>query len=378
MNTYRFAIALLACGLISFGAFAADSAASAPEPFRGHDENSNLVIDYTDLDSLLDMVVLDTGRSTREKADDIHAKTGTRMKAKINRATANEGNRFYYEIFKGNDKNLQTLRNIRSRLESIPLQVPLEKFSRHEQLAYWLNLYNITLLGEIAAEYPSVDLERMLTGRKSILDKELLNIAGVPLSLNDIQFTILKSNYDANPLIIYGLYQGNIGGPNIRKKAYTGKRVYADLIDNALEFVNSNRGTQSKNENVFRVSSLYDRNRNFFTAFDADLKAHLLDYLEGQQHAQLLAASSIEPVISDWMVTDLFGSYRDPAGSIANNSAALMGASRTGSSAKFQSGAPAVSRYSPAVMERLDELNAKAEKESTGAAMSEQAEDRVD
>ena len=372
MNTYRLAILLLAGGLASFGAFADDGTSSVPEPFRGFDENSKLVIDYTDLNSLLDMVVLDTGRSTRKKADDIKAKTGTRMKAKINRETANEGNRFYYEIFKDNEQNLQTLANIRARLVSIPLQVPLEKFSRDEQLAYWLNLYNITILGEIASKYPSVDLEKMLTGRRSLLDKDLLDIAGVTLSLNDIQYTILKQNYDANPLIIYGLYQGNIGGPNIRKRAYTGKHVYADLIENALEFVNSNRGTMSKSEQVFRVSSLYDRNRVFFANFDADLRAHVLDYLEGQQRAQLTAATSIEPVISDWMVTDLFGSYRDPAGSIANNSAALMGASRTGSSAKFQSGAPALSRYSPAVMERLKELEEKRQKPRSGTVTVEE------
>jgi hypothetical protein len=36
------------------------------------------------------------------------------------------------------------------------------------------------------------------------------------MSLDDIQFTILRQNYDNDPLIIYGLYQGNIGGPNIR------------------------------------------------------------------------------------------------------------------------------------------------------------------
>ena len=224
MNKIYSIVTLLVCGVFSVTT-AASNTSTVPELFHGFDANSNLVIDYTDLDSLLDAVVLDTGRSTRAKADPNHAKTGTRMKAKVNLYTVSEGNRFYYEIFKDNDQNQQTLANIRARLESIPLAVPLEKFSRDEQLAYWLNLYNITVIGEIARIYPTNDLRKVLTGKKSFLSRKLLNVAGVPLSLDDIQFTILKQNYDGNPLVIYGLDPGNIGGPSIRKNAYTGKYV---------------------------------------------------------------------------------------------------------------------------------------------------------
>jgi len=71
-------------------------------------------------------VVLNTGRSDRKKADPIRAQTGTRMKNKVNRATVNEGNRFYYEVFENSPDNQQTLHKIRTRLDSIPSVVPLE------------------------------------------------------------------------------------------------------------------------------------------------------------------------------------------------------------------------------------------------------------
>lgn len=358
----RFVVLIfLVCTFISLGAVA-----DVPEPFRGFDANSKYKIDYTDLESLFEMVVLDTGRSTREKASDAQAKTGTRMKAKVNRYTINEGNRFYYQLFKDNEANQQTLLQIQERLESIPLAVPLEKFSRDEQLAYWLNLYNITVLVEVAKVYPERDLSDLLVGKRSILSKKLLDVAGVPLSLDDIQFTILKQNYDSDPLIMYGLYQGNIGGPSIRKHVYTGKYVYGDLIDNAMEFINSNRGTVSRNESVFRVSTLYERNKVYFADFDKDLSAHLMTYLEGKQRGELQTATTIEADIYDWTVTDIFGSQRDPAGSISNNSAALMGFARGSSSANAVPGAATGARYSPAVLERLNELNRKQEQSRTG------------
>ena len=189
---------------------------------------------------------------------------------------------------------------------------------------------------------------------------------------------ILKQNYDSNPLVIYGLYQGNIGGPNIRKAAYSGKYVYGDLIDNALEFINSNRGTEGKSKKVFRASSLYARNSAFFGDFEADLKEHLLTYLEGEEKSELRTAKTIRTDISDWTVTDLYGSSRDLAGSFGTNNAALVGAVGGGNPSRYTAKAGAVSRYSPAVVEHLNELNRKREEEKTGKVTIEEMGQAVD
>ena len=351
--------------IIIFGLFANSLTASAVDPappdvFQRHDPYSNLEIGYEDLDALLRTVVLDTGPSTREIAKPTNTSTGTRMRVKVNRATMNEGNRFYFETFGNNEENQQIIRNIRKRLENIPAAVPLERFSRKEQLAYWINLYNVTILDEIVKVYPKRDLKGLLVGKKSILSKKTLNVTGVPLSLNDIQFTILRHNYDNNPLIIYGLYQGIIGGPNIRKSAYSGRNIYGALADNAVQFINSNRGTQAKNERVFRVSSLYERNDVFFDETGTDLAEHLLRYLEGKERNELQAATKIKKDISDWTITDLYGSYREAVGSLADNSAALMGAV-PGAQTNYLSDRASKSPYSPAVTQQLGELNEKVE-----------------
>ena len=359
MNKYILFFVFLFYGIFSASGEANAADQTVPDPFQRFDANSRLTIDYTDLNSLLESVVLDTGRSTRKKAAPTHAQTGTRMKNSINRATINEGNRFLFELFDDNEENQQVLRTIRDRLEKLPATKPLENYSRDEQLAYWINLYNITILDEIVKIYPEHNLKKLLVGKKSILSMKLLMVAGIPLSLNDIQFTILKSNYENNPLIIYGLFQGIIGGPNIRKSAYSGTYVYGDLVDNAVEFINSNRGTASKNKRVFRVSSLYQRNEVFFNDSGSDLTEHLLRYLDGEEHDELQAATTIKPDINDWTITDLYGSFRDVGGNFANNSAALAGSASNSQARRLSSNASAGSRYSPAVMAHLDELNRK-------------------
>ncbi len=314
---------------ISQVAGAQDSA--VPEPFRGFDDESKYVIGYDDLTGLLKTVVVDVGRSSREVAAPPQGTTGTMMKSKVKRTTANEANRFYFETFQNNDEARQLLATIKTSLEILPDEVSLEYFSRDEQLAYWLNLYNVTMLNELVEVFPKKKLKKVLTGKKSILSQKLLTVAGVPLSLNDIQFTILKDNYDNNPLVIYGLYQGIIGGPNIRKRAYTGKDVWRALANNAIEFVNSNRGTygSSKSTSVFQVSSLYDRAGLYFPDFNSDLSAHLTEYLEGDELGMLAKATKLKPNINDWTITSLAGNYREFGGSLATNKAALLDSTKS-------------------------------------------------
>jgi hypothetical protein len=358
--------------LMSQIASAADSA--VPEPFQRFDDSSSHMIRYADLNAVLKKVVVDTGRSSREKAEAPRAKTGTRMKANVKRSTINEGNRFYYEAFTGDQETQQVLRDVQTALEGLPAEVPLQYFSRNEQLAYWLNLYNVTLISEIVKVYPERKLKKLLTGKNSILEKKILTVAGVPLSLDDIQYTILKQNYDNDPLVMYGLYQGIIGGPNIRKSAYTGANVQRNLANNAAEFINSNRGTYAKDEKVFRASSLYDRNRGYFTDFQGDLKKHLLVYLQGPERGELQAAKTIKPDISDWTVTDLYGSYPQIGGSLAGNSAAMLGsvgtsvvgekggvvaAPSSANSNRIQARTSAVSYVSPELIVYLREIKVK-------------------
>lgn len=379
--------------------FAQDS--SVPEPFQGFDADSKYVIKYDDLTAVLKAVVVDVGRSTREVAESSQSKTGTRMKASIKRTTINEANRFYFETFVDNEKARQLLKGIQKSLEQLPDEVSLQYFSRDEQLAYWLNLYNVTVLNEVIDVYPKRNLKKLLVGKKSILSKKFLTVAGIPLSLNDIQFTILKQNYDNDPLIIYGLYQGVIGGPNIRRKAFTGADVYRSLKNNAIEFTNSNRGTYSKDEREFRVSSLYERNQTYFPDFNTDLTEHLLAYVEGYERAQLKQADILKPEIDDWTVTDLGGTHRDLGAAFADNNAALlsavvgttpgdpadygpgtiMSASVGAGSSSTASKAQPMSRIDPELLVRLHDLNMKREITNAGNAnvtMEELGEKPID
>lgn len=365
---------LIILGLLTANGFAAAPSSDVLEVFRGSDESSKYTINYDDLTDILSLAVVNVGRSTREVAAPRQAATGTRMKMSVKRTTNNEGNRFYFETFDNNEDAQNILTGIQKSLEALPGEAPLKYFSRDEQLAYWLNLYNVTILNELIQVYPKRNLKKILVGKKSIKSKKILNVGGVPLSLDDIQYTILKNNYDNDPLIIYGLYQGIIGGPNIRRRAYTGSDVWRALKNNANEFVNSNRGTYSRDPKTFQVSSLYDRNREYFPDFQSDLRDHIMTYVEGDERMKLRSASILKANIDDWTITDLGGTDRDFGAQFADNNAALLdsvkstvpadGGGVTGAAAGYGSMSMVektqpVSRFSPELLVQLKTINEK-------------------
>jgi hypothetical protein len=373
-----FLLLILAIGVSMTAVTVMAAPADVPEPFRGYTADSESYIKYEDLNELLKALVVDTGWSSREVAAPVEAPTGTRMKPKVQSKTVNEGNRFFFEAFEDDDEAKQALARLRDNLALVPSQVPLDRFSRDEQLAYWLNLYTVTMLNEVVKVYPKRSLKKLLVGRKSVKDEKLLTVAGVPLSLDDIQYTILGNNYDNDPLIMYGLYQGIIGGPNIRRSAYTGSNVYRNLERNASEFINSNRGTFPGRGSSFNASSLYDRNKVYFPDFQKDLRAHLMQYIEEPERADLEASSKIKANINDWSVTDLFGSYQDIGGSFATNRAALLNSiqsttrqadtgaivtmAHSAASSDLALKAPVSTRFSPDLTEFLMEIRDRQEK----------------
>ncbi len=295
--------------------------------FSGYSPKSKLTINFEPVNILLESNVLDMGPSRRINADLEVPPIGTRLRNVFPRATHNESNRFTYELIKS-PKQKSLVNDVKKYLESLPEKNNLNLYSKQEQLAYWLNLYNITLINEIVKRYPIVSLEKILTGPDSLLDKKLVNIGSLQLSLSDIQYGILDKNYRKEPLIIYGLYQGYIGSPNINKKAFSGKNVYKLLKNNATDFVNSNRGTNIDSLNSLEVSSYYARNADYFPNFSNDLKLHLLQFADETTQEIINKSDKIEPIINNWAITDLFGSKRVFGGAMSTNSAASIGMSR--------------------------------------------------
>jgi len=266
------------------------------------------VIDYSVWDSALENIVLRMGQSIRKREGRPSAQVGTRVVMGHKSAYRLEGSRVTFSYL--NDDYKTGLTEYRKDLERIANDVDITTLSRDEQLAFWYNLHNVTLIEQIALHYPVRQPSKLRVGpNKELLDEaKLLTIRGVALSLRDIRENIVYVNW-RNPKVMYGFFRGNIGGPALQNYAMTSNNVTYVLDLQADEFVNSLRGFH-ESRSALKVSTLYEEARPYyFNNWPADLKAHLRahaspDVLEELAVDKPVVFDRYDPVVADLQAGD--------------------------------------------------------------------------
>lgn len=296
-------------------------AAELPTEF---DAKSKYRLDYSDLNAVLGSAVLDMGPSTHKRAKKPRSSTSSRMILANPLPSRLEGNRVMYDKFQ--DAQVQYLAGMRDDLLAIPSQLPIEKLSKNAQLAYWFNLHNAIVLAKLAEEYPITRLEPLfdVDAEDAFYRQRIFDLSGTMISLEDIQNHVVE-NWD-DPLVIYGFYMGAIGTPNVRKAAYTARSVYDDLKANAVDYVNSVRGTQVWKKKELRVSKYYARMASKFPNFEQDVLKHVRRYSKPSFLSKIGGVEKVTARIEDWHIADLFnGKLAQVGGATASNSSDALG-----------------------------------------------------
>lgn len=124
-------------------------------------------------------------------------------------------------------------------------------YSRIEQKAYWLNLYNALTIQRILQSYPIKSL-----AKSSIKRKHLIKVDGIKLSLADIENRILRPIWQDHK-VIFGLSCATLGCPNIQSQAYTARNMSKLLRKSAREFINHPRGLEFDRRSM-QASRIFD------------------------------------------------------------------------------------------------------------------------
>lgn len=283
--------------------------------FHQYDESSTITLDYSDYAKILDASAINLGMSDRYNISSNTGQIGTRLARNPKPSTATESNRFFYTSYQDNPHMKKVLQQVQEKMANIPNTINLATLSKAEQLAYWLNLYSITVINALVQQYPIRNLLKLLKGKDNFFDKSRFTFNGNQYSLNDIEYNIVAPLFNNDPLIMYGFYRGYIGGPSLVTYPFTAKNVYPILKANALQFVNSNRGVVIRGHATY-VSSLYLEKLNYFPNFEEDLTDHLLSLLVNQP-AEQQVINKLSLSISNYNITDIIGSDPQYGGGIS-------------------------------------------------------------
>ncbi len=231
---------ILILTLFSFNAFSAPK--SEPWPFWDKHTQSAQSIDHSQWQTLLDTYLVERGEYTL----------------------------FRYASVTGTDK--QSLKTYISSLAEIDPRL----YSQAEQYAYWVNLYNALTVDLILDNYPVKSITK-LGGLFSFgpWGNEIIEVAGKPLSLNDIEHRILRPIWQ-DPRTHYAVNCASLGCPNLQAQAFTAENTEQLLEQSAQVFVNSDKGAKLSNGKL-QLSSIYDW---FAVDFDGEqgVLKHLAKY----------------------------------------------------------------------------------------------------
>ena len=183
---------------------------------------------------------------------------------------------------------------------------PISRLNRAEQRAYWINLYNALTVKVVLDHYPvasirDIDISPGLFA-DGPWDKELIEVEGEALSLNDIEHRILRPIW-RDPRIHYALNCASIGCPNLRSLAFTAGNTEMLLEAAARAYVNHPRGGRIEDGKLI-VSSIYVWFQEDFGDNDAGVIAHLSRYANRDLAAKLSAVARIGAHEYDWRLND--------------------------------------------------------------------------
>lgn len=179
---------------------------------------------------------------------------------------------------------------------------PVSRLNRTEQFAYWLNFYNALTVQVIVDHYP-VDSIRDINISPGLFafgpwDRKLVTVEGENLSLNDIEYRILRPIW-RDPLIHYGVNCASIGCPNLLTTAYTAANADRLLTENAISFVNHLRGARLQDGRL-KASRIYDWFQEDFGGSEAGVLDHLRQFAAPEFRAALGSVGGIADYEYDW------------------------------------------------------------------------------
>jgi hypothetical protein len=103
-----------------------------------------------------------------------------------------------------------------------------DTLSRDEALAFWLNLYNAVTLEVVLDHYPIQSIRAFGVGDAAIWEKELVTVAGRPLTLNEIEHGIVRAEFQ-DPRIHFALNCAARSCPPLAPTAFTGAKLEEQL-----------------------------------------------------------------------------------------------------------------------------------------------------
>ena len=181
--------------------------------------------------------------------------------------------------------------------------VDVDRLSRPQQYAYWVNLYNAATIEVVLGAYPVTSILNIKDGLfpTGPWDRKVVTVKGMKLSLNNIEHGILRPIFK-DPRTHFAVNCASVGCPNLALTAYEAGNLDAQLDVAARAYVNSPRGFQAKGK-ALGASRIFDWYGVDFGG-PAGVLAFARRYADADTAKLLAGRKTIDSYDYDWSINE--------------------------------------------------------------------------
>jgi hypothetical protein len=176
------------------------------------------------------------------------------------------------------------------------------KWSKNEQLAYWINVYNAFTVKLIVDFYPTKSIRDLGPRIKIPLIKDVwhykfFKIAGVDMSLDEVEHSILRKEFE-EPRIHFAINCASVSCPPLLNEAFVASTLENQLIRVTTTFVND----PSRN----KISAQSAQLSSIFSWFKGDFtkKGTLVEFLNSYSKVKISPNARITFLDYNWNLNE--------------------------------------------------------------------------
>jgi hypothetical protein len=224
---------------------------------------------------------------------------------RILRAYYNPAYGFDYKALKA--KDAAALQALRGQLGRVNVAALTPK----QQLAHWINVYNVNTVATIVENYPTESIRDLSTDpiiRLNVFKKERVPVGGAKLSLNDVENNKIREGFK-DPRIHFAINCAAKSCPPIRMEAFTGEKLDAQLDEQARAFLNGPHGARFRRDGdtlVITTTKIIDWFSDDFEKWGGGKTAFIRRYVPADKQRMIDQAKEIELEFDDydWKLND--------------------------------------------------------------------------
>lgn len=133
---------------------------------------------------------------------------------------------------------------------------PRQLTGRDEQLAFYINAYNILALKTVADHWPLASIKDVGSLFSPVWDKPAGELGGKSVSLGEVEHKILRPM--GEPRIHLAIVCASVSCPDLRDEPYTAAKLSAQLDEQTKRFLDNTGKGLLVDKDKIRVSQIFD------------------------------------------------------------------------------------------------------------------------